>query len=97
MTILRSMAAFRIWVIDFALKMLIGFVVAYFVWYIAMRPFGIPFGSAGSIGSTLLGLALVGFFDGDDLILNGFGKRIIEANGKRTNNPMDRSGGSAAS
>ena len=91
------MADFLIWVIDFALKMLIGFVVGYFVWYIAMKPFGISFGTVGSIGSTLLGLALVGFFDGDDLILNGFGKRIIEANGKRTNNPMDRSGGSAAS
>jgi hypothetical protein len=83
------MAAFLIWVIDFALKMLIGFVVAYAVWYIAMRPFGIPFGTSGSIGSTLLGLALVGLFDGDDLILNGFGKRIIETNGKRTNKAMD--------
>jgi uncharacterized membrane protein required for colicin V production len=97
MTIIRSMAALLIWVIDFALKMLIGFVVAYIVWYIAMRPFGFAFGTAWSIGSALLGLALVGFFDGDDLLLNGFGKRIIEANGKRTNNPMDRSGGSAAS
>ena len=91
------MAAFLIWVIDFALKILIGFVVVYVVCYIAMRPFGIPFGTAGSIGSTLLGLGLVGLFDGDDLILNGFGKRIVEANGKRTNNSMDRSGGSAAS
>ena len=54
-----------------------------------MRPFGFAFGTAWSIGSALLGLALVGFFDGDDLILNGFGKRIIAANEKRTNNPMD--------
>ncbi len=97
MRVVRRLVAIVIWFADFALKLVLGAALIGIAWFCVAYPFGFSFGTVWTIASALSGLAIVGLFDGDDIILNGIAKRIADPPEKRTNNPMDRSGGSAAS
>ncbi len=72
----RSFVAIFIWIVDLALKFALGAALLGTAWSCVAYPFGFSFGTIWKIASALLGLAIVGFFDGDDLILNGIAKRI---------------------
>jgi hypothetical protein len=59
---------------DYALKVAIGLLVVYLVWL----PTGWPFGRGCLIAGWLLGLCLVGFYEGCDIILNGYAKSLAD-------------------
>ncbi len=93
----RIFFAIFIWIVDLALKFALGAALVGMTWSCVAYPFGFSFGTIWQIASALLGLAIVGFFDGDDMILNGIAKRIAHPPQNRTNNPMNPSGGSGVS
>lgn len=93
MTTIRTLLAIIIWLLDLALKLAVAQLFVRVVWLCAAYPFGFAFGTGWIIASALVGLAIVGFFEGCDIILNGIGKRLTESPQKRTNNPMNSSGG----
>jgi hypothetical protein len=65
-----------IWLLDAVLKIALGHLIAYLIWlpfhWIASTPYGVGWLVAGGI----LGVCIVGFFEGCDLILLGLAKRI---------------------
>ena len=97
MRVVRSLVAMVIWSADFALKLVLGAALIGIAWFCVAHPLGFSFGTVWTIASALSGLAIVGLFDGDDMILNSIAKRVADPPEKRKSNPMDRSGGSAAS
>lgn len=97
MRVIRSLVAIFIWILDLALKFALGHALVGAAWFCVAHPFGFSFGTLWTIASSLVGLAIVGFFDGDDIILNGIAKRIADPPQSRTNNPMNPSGGSGVS
>ena len=85
MTILRYLLALIIWLIDLVLKFAIGRFLVLIVWSCTAYPLGFSFGFGWEVASALKGVALVGFFDGCDIILNGFTKRLLEPSGRPGN------------
>jgi hypothetical protein len=73
---MRTILASMIWLLDLLLKFALGHLIVALIWL----PFGllsdVKFGRGWLFAGGLVGACIVGFFDGCDIILNGWAKRI---------------------
>ena len=77
MSVVRHVLATLIWLVDFVLKLAVGQILAGLLWlpYWVFGGAGYPF--AFKVLGIVLGVCIVGFFEGCDIILIGFAKRIV--------------------
>jgi len=65
-----------IWLLDCVLKVALGHFLVVLVWLPFHWAGDIRFGLGWGIAGGILGVCLLGFFDGCDLILLGWAKRV---------------------
>lgn len=81
---MRTFLASLIWLLDLLLKVALGHLIVALIWL----PFGLlgdtRFGRGWLVAGGFVGACLLGFFDGCDIILNGWARRYqldLRANG----------------
>ncbi len=76
---MRIVLVTLICLLDMFLKFALGFLVVYVIW----RPFniriGAEFGPGWALAAAFLGVCINGFFEGCDIILLGWAKRVAGA------------------
>ncbi len=72
---MRHVLSSLIWLLDLALKFALGFLLVYVVWLVCSAP-GAAFGRGWVIAGSVLGACINGFFEGCDIFLLGWAKRV---------------------
>lgn len=73
---MRVVLVMLIWLLDFLLKIILGFLVVFVIWlgYRANTDAAPGFGWA--LAGGIVGTCIIGFFEGCDFILLGWAKRV---------------------
>jgi hypothetical protein len=73
---MRVALATLIWLFDLILKVMLGYAVVFVAWLCCYAIFGISFSGVWVFAGAVAGASILGFFDGCDVILLGWAKRV---------------------
>ena len=76
---MRLIFATLIWLLDLVLKIAVGQCVVVFVWLCFRLTFEFSFGIGWLVAGGVVGASIIGFFDGCDIFLAGWARRIATA------------------
>ena len=75
---MRTVLATFLWLLDSLLKFALGFLAVFLVWLPCGVVAGVGFGFGWAIAGGVVGACVNGFFEGCDLFLLGWAKRMAE-------------------
>jgi len=73
---MRYVLGIAIWLLDFILKLSLGTLVVACVWWLVHAMTEAPYDIAWIVAGKIVGLLIVGFFEGCDFVLVGLAKRV---------------------
>jgi hypothetical protein len=76
MGVIRYLLASVIYLLDFVLKFVVGYVIVLVIWLPLWLLFAFRFSLPFIIAACLLGVCINGFFEGCDIFLIGWAKRV---------------------